>query len=98
MSEPYREGNVLPLTEALRLSAVAAGGLKVNSLLDDQHGRARTDLTTPVEIIDTDAFPSIRVGRPGASQAPAPSDPGVTVSRHRALLISRSTCGWCASG
>src|ERR1039458_7494667 len=27
------------------------------------------------------------VGWPGASQPPAPSDPGVTVSRHRALLI-----------
>jgi hypothetical protein len=27
-----------------------------------------------------------RVGSPGASQPPAPSDPGVTVSRHRALL------------
>jgi hypothetical protein len=30
------------------------------------------------------------VGSPGASQPPAPSDPGVTVSRHRALLTSRS--------
>ena len=38
------------------------------------------------------------LGWPGASQPPAPSDPGVTVSRHRALLISRSTCGPCASG
>ena len=28
------------------------------------------------------------VGWPGASQPPAPSDPGVTVSRHRALLTS----------
>jgi integrase len=40
-----------------------------------------------------------RVGWPGASQPPAPTDPGVTVSRHRALLISpRSTCGLGASG
>src|SRR4051812_33581875 len=30
------------------------------------------------------------VGWPGALQPPAPSDPGVTVSRHRALLISPS--------
>ena len=30
-----------------------------------------------------------RVGSPGASQLPAPTDPGVTVSRHRALLTSR---------
>ncbi len=30
------------------------------------------------------------VGWPGASQPPAPSDPGVTVSRHRALLICLS--------
>ena len=30
------------------------------------------------------------VGWPGASQRPAPSDPGVTVSRHRALLTSTS--------
>src|SRR6266542_1412676 len=29
-------------------------------------------------------------GWPGASQPPAPTDPGVTVSRHRALLTSRS--------
>ena len=27
------------------------------------------------------------VGWPGALQPPAPSDPGVTVSRHRALVI-----------
>jgi hypothetical protein len=38
------------------------------------------------------------VGWPGASQPPAPSDPGVTVSRHRALLIGPSTCGPRASG
>ena len=30
------------------------------------------------------------VGWPGASQPPAPTDPGVTVSRHRALLTGRS--------
>src|SRR5204862_6130437 len=30
------------------------------------------------------------VGWPGASQPPAPEDPGVTVSRHRAPLTSRS--------
>jgi acyl-coenzyme A synthetase/AMP-(fatty) acid ligase len=30
------------------------------------------------------------VGWPGASQPPAPSDPGVTVSRHRALLTGPS--------
>jgi hypothetical protein len=30
-----------------------------------------------------------RVGWPGALQPPAPSDPGVTVSRHRALLIGQ---------
>jgi hypothetical protein len=29
------------------------------------------------------------VGSPGASQLPAPTDPGVTVSRHPALLIDR---------
>ena len=38
------------------------------------------------------------VGWPGALQPPAPTDPGVTVSRHRALLISVSTqrthCHW----
>ena len=32
-------------------------------------------------------------GWPGASQPPAPTDPGVTVSRHRALLTSRSELG-----
>ena len=30
------------------------------------------------------------VGWPGALQPPAPADPGVTVSRHRAPLTSRS--------
>ena len=39
------------------------------------------------------------VGWPGALQPPAPTDPGVTVSRHRALLISlvtsqRTHCQW----
>ena len=38
-----------------------------------------------------------RVGSPGALQPPAPSDPGVTVSRHRALLIGPKTCGPRAS-
>ena len=32
----------------------------------------------------------VLVGWPGASQPPAPSDPGVTVSRHRALLTGPS--------
>jgi len=31
-----------------------------------------------------------RVGWPGASQPPAPTDPGVTLARHRALLTSWS--------
>ena len=53
------EDNVLPLTEALRLSKAAAGGLKVNGLLEDQHGRAKTNLQTAVEVIDTDEFPSV---------------------------------------
>jgi hypothetical protein len=39
-----------------------------------------------------------RVGWPGASQPPAPSDPGVTVSRHRALLIGPNTSAPSASG
>jgi hypothetical protein len=38
------------------------------------------------------------LGSPGASQPPAPTDPGVTVSRHRALLIGPSTRGPRASG
>lgn len=41
---------------------------------------------------------AIKVGWPGASQPPAPTDPGVTVSRHRALLAScqgeRTHCQW----
>jgi hypothetical protein len=41
---------------------------------------------------------STRVGSPGASQPPAPTDPGVTVSRHRALLISSGTSGPGANG
>jgi lactate permease len=38
----------------------------------------------------TSNFISTEVGWPGASQPPAPSDPGVTVSRHRALPTSTS--------
>src|SRR3954447_1272890 len=41
------------------------------------------------------------VGWPGALQPPAPSDPGVTVSRHRALLIrfaGRRSLGPTSSG
>ena len=41
------------------------------------------------------------VGWPGASQPPAPTDPGVKVSRHRALLIRRlvrRSCGPISSG
>ena len=38
------------------------------------------------------------VGWPGASQPPAPTDPGVTLSRHPALLTSRqyarTHCQW----
>jgi hypothetical protein len=41
---------------------------------------------------------SARVGWPGASQPPAPTDPGVTVSRHRALLIGPNTSAPSASG
>ena len=37
-------------------------------------------------------------GRPGESHPRAPSDPGVTVSRHRALLIGPSTSAPGASG
>src|SRR6266542_6834111 len=37
-----------------------------------------------------DVPPSPWAGGQGASQPPAPTDPGVTVSRHRALLTSRS--------
>ena len=60
MSEPYRADNVLPLTEALSLSrAAGSGAFKVDALLDDQHGRARTDLTTPVEIIDVPSRPPL---------------------------------------
>src|SRR5436305_4918357 len=38
------------------------------------------------------------LGWPGASQPPAPTDPGVTVSRHRALLIGPNTSAPSASG
>ena len=41
---------------------------------------------------------SSRVGWPGASQPPAPTNPGVTVSRHRALLIGPNTSAPSASG
>jgi hypothetical protein len=40
---------------------------------------------------------SPEVGSPGASQPPAPTDPGVTVSRHRAPLTGLRTRGTTAS-
>ena len=41
------------------------------------------------ELIEYNAAANV-VGSPGASQLPAPTDPGVTVSRHRALLTGLS--------
>ena len=38
----------------------------------------------------TPVLETVGVGWPGGSQPPAPTDPGVTVSRHRALLTRRS--------
>jgi class 3 adenylate cyclase len=55
----YGEDNVLSLTEALRLSKATAGGLQINALLEDQHVRGKTDLQTPVEIINAETFPSV---------------------------------------
>lgn len=57
MSYPY-EDEVLALMEASRASS-AAGGFRVNALLAEQAGLAREDLTTAVEIIDTNTFPSV---------------------------------------
>ena len=51
------------------------------------------DITVDHQTSQDDPPPSLHphygVGSPGASQLPAPTDPGVTVSRHRALLTSR---------
>jgi class 3 adenylate cyclase len=58
MSYPF-EDEVLALTEATRVAKTAGTAFQVNALLDEQHGRAKTDLQTPVEIIETDTFPSI---------------------------------------
>jgi hypothetical protein len=56
-------------------------------------GRMRASVAAPGRLsLGTES------GAPGASQPPAPSDPGVTFSRHRALLIGPSTCGPRASG
>ena len=43
------------------------------------------------EVLEHPLMLTLGVGKlPGALQPPAPTDPGVTVSRHRALLTSRS--------
>ncbi len=44
--------------------------------IEEGDGHAEPDRLSPM------------VGSPGASQLPAPTDPGVTLSRHRALLTS----------
>jgi len=59
MSMQFGEENTLALTEALRLRKATAGGLKVNGLLDDQSGRAKSALQTAVEVIDTETFPAV---------------------------------------
>lgn len=54
------ETESLALTEALRLSKAASGSIKINSVLDDQSTKARTDFQTPVEIEDVDDFPKLK--------------------------------------
>lgn len=58
MRYPF-EDEVLALTEATRVAKSTGSTFDVNALLDEQYDRAKTDLQTPVEIIDTDTFPSI---------------------------------------
>jgi class 3 adenylate cyclase len=60
MSDPLGEINLASLEEARRLSkAAAVSTFSINGALDDQHGSAKDDLTTPVEIVDVDAFPAM---------------------------------------
>lgn len=60
MSEPLGEINLASLEEARRLSKAAAdSGFSINATLGDQHDSAKDDLTTPVEIVDVDTFPSM---------------------------------------
>ncbi len=44
---------------ALHLSEAAKVAQNISALLDDQHNRAKLDLQTAVEVIDTDRFPSL---------------------------------------
>src|SRR6266542_1654583 len=48
------------------------------------------DVSDGVGARGRECLPNPVGGWPGASQPPAPTDPGVTVSRHRALLTNRS--------
>jgi class 3 adenylate cyclase len=59
MNEQYGEENILALTEALAMRKAASSNLRVNAILDDQHGRARKDLQEPVEIENVDTFPKL---------------------------------------
>lgn len=60
MSEPLGEINLASLEEARRLSKAAAdSGFSINATLGDQHDSAKDNLTTPVEIVDVDTFPSM---------------------------------------
>ena len=53
-------------------------------------GLIATDGVSGTDAAATKVFRTELVGWPGASQPPAPTDPGVTLARHRALLTSWS--------
>ena len=83
------EGDELASDLTHPLSLSDANTALVANRLPDSGATCRTQMKTE----------GAAVGWPGALQPPAPTDPGVTVSRHRALLISlvtsqRTHCQW----
>ena len=60
MSDSHGEVNLASLQEAVRLrKAASASDFSVNSTLGDQHESAKGDLTSAVEIVNVDTFPSM---------------------------------------
>src|SRR3954447_12055643 len=81
VSRSYQSRGERPARDSIsRIAAVSAG----SSL----GGTSLAELVRYAVVhLGASAIPCAWVGSPGASQPPAPTDPGVTVSRHRALLI-----------
>ena len=90
----YRNGvKIATASDTQYADATVAPNATYQYTVSAYDGSGNTSAQTPTVSVTVpgNATPrsSPTVGSPGASQLPAPTDPGVTVSRHRALLTSR---------